>query len=511
MSETKSTETMIETCVLTLGKLIERNGDNKDLFKGIASKVLNQSKEKLENLQHKLTIPFYQRAYVWSEEMVKIMLEDIDEQRKENEKIKADNKNKGDNEDKQNEKRYLLGSLIIHIEIDKTDENVVKFNIVDGQQRLTTLALILHTIYKNQTRISASVEKDLLDDSKFNHNDSKIHISQNYRHTESWFKSRGNIQSSIETYLKTNIEFVCVFTNSLDDAFIFFDSANAKGKRLESYDLIKAFHLRMLESQNRKDLIKFYAKDFESLASKNSDDKNPPIKILFNDILAPARIWLRDRGSLANATHSTIANPQESHIYNEFCKEFSATLQTKSQPSTNSLGILQNFIGGADFFEFLAHFNRLYEKLLLTEFYENKIASIDETGFAYNRLIYIMAMMIYFDKFPNGNTDYMLRLIARAVFSLRVEASRVGEATIKNYVKEEKLLSLIYFTSYEKELESELKKFIDNRKDKESGNDKRTNATEEYLKMVQEKDKNNNDEKTEYERYDIMLHPESKK
>lgn len=496
MSETKSTETMIETCVLTLGELIKRNGDNKDLFKDIASKVLNQSKKELENLQHKLTIPFYQRAYVWSEEMVKIMLEDIDEQRKENEQIKAGNKNKGNDKDKQNEKRYLLGSLIIHI--DKTDENVVKFNIVDGQQRLTTLDLVLGCRLLDKTNDDNAILPS--------ESDTKGKAQETI---DAWFSNRN--KDEFIKYLKENIEFVCVFTNSLDDAFIFFDSANAKGARLKAYDLVKAFHLRMLETQNRKDLIKFYAKDFETLVSKDSDDKNPPIKILFNDILAPARIWLRDRGSLANATHSTIANQQESHIYNEFCKEFSATLQTKSQPSTNSLGILQNFIGGADFFEFLAHFNRLYEKLLLTEFYENKIASIDETGFAYNRLIYIMAMMIYFDKFPNGNVNYMLRLIARAVFSLRVGASRVGEATIKNYVKEEKLLSLIYFTSYEKELESELKKFIDNRKDKESGNDKRTNATEEYLKMVQEKDKNNNDEKTEYERYDIILHPESKK
>lgn len=491
MSETKSMETMIETCVLTLGELMSGkvNEDKLTQCKEVA-KYFNDKNSKL-------VVPFYQRAYVWSEEMVKIMLEDIDEQRKENEKIKADNKNKGDNKDKQNEKRYLLGSLIIHI--DKIGENVVEFNIVDGQQRLTTLDLVL-----------GGGLLDEADDSVVLASERNTKYKDKAQETiNAWFNNRN--KDEFIKYLKENIEFVCVFTNSLDDAFIFFDSANAKGARLKAYDLVKAFHLRVLDSQNGKDLIKFYAKDFESLASKNSDDKNPPIKILFNDILAPARIWLRDRGSLANATHSTIANPQESHIYNEFCKEFSATLQTKSQPSTNSLGILQNFIGGADFFEFLAHFNRLYEKLLLTEFYENKIASIDETGFAYNRLIYIMAMMIYFDKFPNGNADYILRLIARAVFSLRVEASRVGEATIKNYVKKEKLLSLIYFTSYERELESELKKFIDNRKDKESGNDKRTNATEEYLKMVQEKDKNNNDEKTEYERYDIMPHPESKK
>lgn len=506
MSETKSTETMIETCVLTLGELMSGEVNNVD-----NECKLTQCKEVAKyfnDKKYKLVIPFYQRAYVWSEEMVKIMLEDIDEQRKENEKIKADNKNKGDNEDKQNEKRYLLGSLIIHIDkIDETKQNDneakenddeqqnnkrVKFNIVDGQQRLTTLHLVLDHL---GDKLDLEKEQKISSES-----DTEQTIKQAI---QNWFESRD--KRSFLEYLKGSIEFVCVFTNSLDDAFIFFDSANAKGKRLEGYDLIKAFHLRALESQNRKDLIKFYAKDFESLVSKDSDDKNPPIKILFNYILAPARIWLRDRGSLANATHSTIANPQESHIYNEFCKEFSATLQTKSQPSTNSLGILQNFIGGADFFEFLAHFNRLYEKLLFTEFYDNKIASIDETGFAYNRLIYIMAMMIYFDKFPNGNADYMLRLIARAVFSLRVEASRVGEATIKNYVKEEKLLSLIYFISYERELESELKRFIDSRKDKENNNDEKTIATKKYLEIVQE-DKDN-DKKTEYERYDITLHP----
>lgn len=454
-------------------------------------------------IKENITIPHYQRPYVWDTERVKILLEDLDEY------LQIDTK-----QDKNKPKKYLLGSLIIYY-----NDNKNEFEVVDGQQRLVSLALILLCLEKLEKGENATIE--FLKDSKFTHNESKVHINQNYKYIQSWFSSKkgwkiennANYKKYIRHYkrlLKIKLEFIYVKAPSLDDAFIFFDSANAKGARLKAYDLVKAFHLRALDSQNCKDLIKFYAKDFESLASKNSDDKNPPIKVLFNDILAPARIWLRDRGSLANATHSTIASPQESHIYNEFCKEFSATLQTKSQLSTNSLGILQNFIGGADFFEFLAHFNRLYEKLLLTEFYENKIASIDETGFAYNRLIYIMAMMIYFDKFQNGNADYMLRLIARAVFSLRVEQSRVGEATIKKYVKEEKLLSLIYFTSYEKELENELKKFINDRKDKEDSNDKRTEATKEYIAKVQNVDENDNYKKTEYGRYDIMPHPKSK-
>ena len=350
-----------------------------------------------------LIIPDYQRAYVWDSERVKILLEDLDEY--------LDMKS---NENKLN--TYLLGSLILHKNNDTNE-----FEVVDGQQRLVSLALILHAL-------NDSDSSEFLGKSEFAHSESKKHIKENYDFIVSWFSSKKGwkIEESekhkkddIQKYrelLKNKIEFICILAPSLDDAFIFFDSVNAKGMRLEAYDLIKAFHLRALETQNCEDLIKFYAKDFESFAKKSDndnddrDDENRPIKVLLNDILAPARIWLRDRGKLANATHKVITNPQEHYIYDEFCKEFSATLQTKPQRSINSLGILQNFIGGADFFEYLAHFNRLYEKLLQTEFYDKKIASINETGFAYNRLIYIMAILIYFDKFPNGNADYMLRL-----------------------------------------------------------------------------------------------------
>lgn len=470
-------ETMVETCVLTLGELIDKDLGN-EKFKKFSDEMQTLLKGS-EGSKYQLTIPFYQRTYVWSEDMVKIMLEDIDEQRKEG-------------------KKYLLGSLIIHI-----DGN--EFNIVDGQQRLTTLDLVLGC--------------GLLDKSNENISNEEKETKDNAQATiDAWFNSKN--KDEFIDYLKNNIEFVCVFTDSIDDAFIFFDSANAKGIRLKAYDLIKAFHLRALETQNCEDLIKFYAKDFESFAKKidNDDDdrdnENRPIKVLLNDILAPARIWLRDRGKLANATHKVITNQQEHYIYDEFCKEFSATLQTKPQRSTNSLGILQNFIGGADFFEFLAHFNRLYEKLLQTEFYDKKIANINETGFAYNRLIYIMAMLIYFDKFPNGNADYMLRLIARAIFSLRTEYFAITENIVKNYVRDKKILSLIYHTSIEQELESELLKFVSVRVEVENdivekieqGKKKRAVNTDKYIRQMQ-KDKGN-DGKAEYGRYGITPHPE---
>lgn len=375
-----------------------------------------------------ITIPDYQRPYAWDTERVKILLEDLDEQ------LSA-------------KSQYLLGSLILY-------ENNGEIEVVDGQQRLVSLALILRVLEKS----------DFLNESKFAHNDSKAHIKENYEFIKSWFEARQDKKSLFVQNLCEKVEFIYVKAPSLDDAFIFFDSANAKGKRLEGYDLIKAFHLRALEDYNAKaqakdsksSLSAYFAKEFEKLAT-NSEN----LKILFNEILTPARQWLR---------HNSNKVSYQMDIYGEFCTEIPQRFKCESTPliAKDSLGILQNFVGGADFFEYLSHFHKLYEKLRSVEFYKELEAINWANGFIYNRYIYIMAVLIYFDKFlkegdkfPNDRVDYMLRLIARAVFALRCSESRIYIQTARDFAKE--ILPLIYYASFEQELEANLCNFIDSK------------------------------------------------
>lgn len=395
-----------------------------------------------------LIIPDYQRAYVWDKERVKILLEDLDEQ------MNADlNQN--------NPEKYLLGSLILY----KNDKD--EFEVVDGQQRLVSLALILLCLEK-LTNKNATI--DFLKDSTFAHSESKKHIKENYDFIVSWFSSKKGwkIEESekhkkddIQKYgelLKNKIEFICILAPSLDDAFIFFDSVNAKGMRLEAYDLIKAFHLRALEDYSAKtkdsksSLTAYFAKEFEKLA-KEKDGEN--LKILFNDTLTPTRQWLR---------HNSDKVSYQMDVYNEFCAEIPQRFKSSPLIAKDSLGILQNFVGGVDFFEYLSHFHRLYTQLQSVEFYQ-ELAKIGWSGFIYNRYIYIMATLIYLDKFPNGRTDYMLRLIARAVFALRCSEERIYIQTARNFAKE--ILPLIYYASFEQELEANLCNFIDKTLDKE--------------------------------------------
>ncbi|AEM20844.1 hypothetical protein Bint_0210 [Brachyspira intermedia PWS/A] len=73
------------------------------------------------------SIPNYQRNYVWKEEQIRKLLEDI-----ENAIINNNNE-------------YYIGSLIVFY---RDDDNNNRYDLVDGQQRFTTICLLLIQIKK---------------------------------------------------------------------------------------------------------------------------------------------------------------------------------------------------------------------------------------------------------------------------------------------------------------------------------------------------------------------------
>ncbi|WP_257912267.1 DUF262 domain-containing protein [Campylobacter lari] len=409
--------TEVKSCVVSLNELVCGNKIND-------SSIFDND--------FSLNIPDYQRPYVWGIEQVKILLKDISKQIDKNQK-------------------YFLGSLILHTE---NKEN--KFNIVDGQQRLTTLALILRVLCKC----------NFLNNVKYSHNESKYHIKENYEYIKTYFESYSDEKRKFLKFLLKNIEFICVLAPSVDDAFLFFDSANSKGKGLKSYDLIKAFHLHSLEKKQGS-MLGYYARKFENLAK---DERK--ITILFDELLAPARAWLK---------HKSI-NANDIKAYEEFCKEF---FSDKFLYSKENLGILSSFANGVDFFEYLFKYNEFFDKLSNNALYQ-ELDEIYYTGFIYNKYIYAIAVMIYFSKFPNGNSDYFLALIARAAFSLRVYRPSIYRATQRDYALE--FLEKVYFVSFEEELEQNLLDFIAIKNEEERKSDQGYNGGKKwYLDIVQKK------------------------
>ena len=71
-------------------------------------------------------IPVYQRPYSWDIEQVDTLLCDVYNSFLENKEVS-----------------YYVGNIILHDKNEKINGNILKFEIIDGQQRITTFCLIL--------------------------------------------------------------------------------------------------------------------------------------------------------------------------------------------------------------------------------------------------------------------------------------------------------------------------------------------------------------------------------
>lgn len=198
-----------------------------------------------------LKIPEYQRPYKWTEKNVNNLIDDI-----------ISNKNKSE---------YRLGTLVLH-QTKQKDHYI--FEIVDGQQRIITIALILFALNKNKKELLRywenlnELHKNELLKHKFDNPISQKNIYKNYQ----LIKQRINdFDKATVDFLLENCTFVKIVLNDVSEAFQFFDSQNSRGKELEPHDLLKAYHLREMREIPSDEQIEIIEKwediDTEELAS----------------------------------------------------------------------------------------------------------------------------------------------------------------------------------------------------------------------------------------------------
>ena len=253
----------------------------------MAGKALDPHLWNLENLfKFMYDVPVYQRPYSWDKEQVDTLLEDIIEA------YKSDSKNEG----------YYTGNIIVYDKDDKINGLITKYDIIDGQQRITTFSLILLALYTHAVSIGVdandktlgnikaalwkyvdrnyqrnlkavtlnSIEKKCFSDLYDKCFDSPTTILQfcdNY-HCESLFDTRvisnfRNIYNGIcakispdnqneildfADYILQYIKFIVIEANcNANKVFSMFESINSKGKKLEEIDLIKTYIFSQLD------------------------------------------------------------------------------------------------------------------------------------------------------------------------------------------------------------------------------------------------------------------------
>lgn len=222
-------------------------------------------------------VPAYQRSYAWEKEHVEALLEDV------HEAIRS----------KENE--YFLGSLVV------TGPLGQRYEVVDGQQRLTTVSLLVAAIkdkFKNDGdfEVVSSIRSDFLasTDRKSKEKESKLVLNEvdnelyqelidDIRAVDPSKYQRQSHQRLIQAantlltyiedmcakakdpeeelhawldYLETNLKVIVVTTPDDSNAFVIFETLNDRGLELAISDLLKnyLFHKsgdKIEETKNR--------------------------------------------------------------------------------------------------------------------------------------------------------------------------------------------------------------------------------------------------------------------
>ena len=196
-------------------------------------------------------IPRYQRAYAWEDKEIVQLIDDI-------------NDSTGD---------YYIGSLVVA----KVKDKVETYEVVDGQQRLTTLYLLLHYLFSHDGQVG-EVGKTLSFDCRPNSNYTLTHIQDLLSKEKPFADDEDRLEQSILNGLKA-IDQKFMLGAIDEDAFVkrlkmvilyrievpehtdlnrYFEIMNTRGEQLEQHDILKAKLMGYLS--NRKKEQEFFSR-----------------------------------------------------------------------------------------------------------------------------------------------------------------------------------------------------------------------------------------------------------
>lgn len=264
------------------------------------NEIVELSIQKLFEGDCKYQIPIYQRNYAWTKTEVEQLIMDINDYVKENSET--------------NTKNYYIGTLVV---FQKNINGKKVFETIDGQQRLTTLSVLL-SVLKNE------FEKEIT----FNHlleyesreistktlaciYDGSINKIEDLNYAmENAYKVLKNALKDIDIdefvkYLLNNVKILRVNVPQDTDLNHYFEIMNNRGEQLEKHEVLKA---RMLKKLN------------------NNDEKK-----VFNDIWEACSDMYRyvQYGFIPNKRESIFGKNWDSFI----CKDFTKIVEIINQKS----------------------------------------------------------------------------------------------------------------------------------------------------------------------------------
>ncbi|WRG66332.1 DUF262 and DUF1524 domain-containing protein [Helicobacter pylori] len=238
-----------------------------------------------QNQTNQFVIPIYQRLYSWKKEQCKQLWDDII-------KIGGNDKMNG----------HFIGSILYVLDGNTHSNNPLL--IIDGQQRLTTITLLLIALRnhlsdevkilgkfsrkKIENRYLINSDKDgdkkfrlilsesdkdtllsLIDENKRKPSEPSLKIMENFKLFEKWIRKNTDKLETIFKGLEKLMIVYIALEKGKDDPQLIFESMNSKGIELTQTDLIRNYILMGLDPEKQKIFYKKYWRAMEEAFKQN--------------------------------------------------------------------------------------------------------------------------------------------------------------------------------------------------------------------------------------------------
>lgn len=331
-------------------------------------------------LKYNFVIPSYQRGYRWRGKNgeVQALLEDIKEFI----------------ENKKGDEKYCLNPIAIKavkaVKAVKKNNNEERYNLVDGQQRLTTIYLILKYLNEDNNfniNYDTKENKDFLEkvnentsENEYNQNIDYHHIYKAYVYIKKWFKENEIDKKDFKDNLLDNVNIIW-YNVGEDDENEVFQRLNAGKIALTDSELIKAIFLH-------KSNFKEKSNNNENVEESKQKENNNKKKLEELKQINIANQWENIEIELENDKFwYFISNNDDNNIRMDFLFELIYNIKLKNNNTDNTKYKIFNSF----YKEFKNNQNSLTEKwkelskyfYILKEWYED-----DEL---YNNIGYLIA------------------------------------------------------------------------------------------------------------------------
>ncbi|WQY29079.1 DUF262 and DUF1524 domain-containing protein [Helicobacter pylori] len=228
------------------------------------------------NQKNQLVIPIYQRLYSWEKEQCKQLWDDII-------KIGGDDKMNG----------HFIGSILYVLDGITHSDNALL--IIDGQQRLTTITLLLTALRDHWSDKREEIEdhylinsdkdgdkkfrlilpdsdKDtllsLIDKDKRKPSEPSLKIVENFKLFEEWVSNTDKLETIFKGLEKLMIVEIALEKRK-DDPQLIFESMNSKGMELAQTDLIRNYIVMETEIEKQEGFYNKYWRAMEEEFEQN--------------------------------------------------------------------------------------------------------------------------------------------------------------------------------------------------------------------------------------------------